>query len=72
MTCQIISEILKIADLSKTGLVDIVHLPQKEKSLSNHTLRFLTPPPPSGERKLQRILTGFNLDLLSFSHYIFD
>ena len=68
MTCQITSEMLKIPDLNKTGLAYILDLPQKGKSLSNHTPRFLTT--PTGERKLPRILAA--KDLLNFSSCIFE
>ena len=62
MIYQIASEMLKIQDLSKTGLTDILGLPQKKKSLPNHTPRFLTA--SAGEGKLPRILTG----IICFSH----
>ena len=66
---EVTSEMLKIPDLSKTGLTDILDMPRKEKkSLSNHTPRFLTA--QTGEWKLPRMLTG--KDLLSFSRCIFE
>ena len=62
--CKLVSEMLKILDLSKTGLPGVLNMPPEEKSASNHTPRFLTT--SVGERKLPRIVTGKKLRLSLF------